>query len=450
MSMTKSITQKNNYFYLAFFRIMSILVLQNMITFSVNVADNIMLGSYSQNALSGAAAVNQIQFLLQQITLGLGEGLVALASQYWGRKDVKSICHITWIALLLGISVGFLLTAAACVMPAQILRIFTSDLSISQEGLRYLTIMKFTYLPFIITSICLACLRSMETVKIGFYISCVTLIINIAINYLLIFGKFGAPELGIAGAAIGTLCARLIEVCIIMIYFIKKYPNLLRIRFAAIDKKLWLIYMKTSAPIVITQSLFGLSVSMQTAVLGHLSSDAIAANSAATTIFQYLKLIAIGSSSATLILIGKEVGSGQISRLKEYKRNLQFIYLGIGLTICFLLQLIRQPLLNLYTLTVPARELAAQIILLLSITAIGTAYQMPVNTGIIRGSGDTSFALKLDLISIWGFVYPLSLLAAFVWKLPIIVVVTFLNSDQLFKCIPAFIKVNKYFRISSI
>lgn len=436
--------------YKGFFRLAAIIVFQNMITFSVNVADNIMLGSYDQTALAAAASVNQIQFLFQQVSLGLGEGLVALSAQYWGKKNLGPIYQLTKIAVIIGLSVSILLTALTSLFPVPVLKTFTTDPAIISSGCQYLEIMRFTYIPFIITYLFLAALRSMEKVKIGFHISCISLAVNIAINYVFIFGKLGAPSLGVTGAAIGTLTARFVELLLIIIYIKSKFRDLFCMPAYKIKKSLLVTYINSSVPIVMTQTLFGLSVSLQTAILGHLSSDAIAANSAATTIFQYLKLIAIGSSSATVVMIGKTVGSGKTEKLNQYKRSLQWLYLIVGLTICLLLNLIKTPLISLYSLAPAAKHLTYQIITLLSITAIGTSYQMPVNTGIIRGSGDTSFALKLDLVSIWVIMYPLSLLAAFVWKLPVIAVVACLNSDQVFKCLPAFIKVNRFLRINSL
>lgn len=434
-------------FFKSFFQIAFFIIIQNMITYSVNVADNVMLGSYSQVALSGAATVNQIQFLLQQVTLGLGEGLVVLASQAWGKKDIKAIRTFTSIALAIGIVVGLLLTGVVSFLPDSLLRIFTPDSVIIEAGSQYLKLMRFTYLPFIISNLLIASLRSMERVRIGFSISCLSLLINISLNFIFIFGHFGAPRLGITGAAIGTLSARIFELIVVILYIIRVQKDIFAFKIKEIKKRLVVTYAKTSFPIVVTQTLFGLSISLQTVVLGHLSSNAIAANSAATTIFQYLKLIAIGSSSATVVVIGKSIGAGDSVNLNKYKKYLQFIYLFVGLFICICLNLIKGPLINLYSLNNEARNLAISIITILSITAIGTSYQMPVTTGIIRGSGDPKFALKLDIVCIWFIMYPISFLAAFVWKLPVVVVIALLNSDQIYKCIPAFIKVNFFYKI---
>ncbi|MGL6202635.1 MAG: MATE family efflux transporter [Lachnospiraceae bacterium] len=441
-------TRSSSTFFLTFFKIAFFIIAQNLITYSVNVADNVMLGSYSQTALSGAAAVNQLQFLLQQVMIGLGEGLVTLSSRYWGNKDVKPIYGFFRIALSIGLSVGLVLTALTSLFPGKILYIFTPDQAIITAGSEYLNIMRFTYLPFIITSILLSALRSFEKVKIGFATSCISLVANICINYILIFGHFGAPKLGIVGAAIGTLTARLLELVIIVLYVRVIQPGLLKPSLDGFRGKALKTYVKTSFPVVLTQTIFGLSISLQTVILGRLSSDAIAANSAATTIFQYLKLIAVGCASATVVVIGKTIGSGKTTELKKQKNQLQFVYLVVGLLICLLLNLVKHPLIGLYALTPEARTLAIQIITVLSVVAIGMSYQMPVSAGIIRGCGDTKFTLKLDLICIWLIMYPVSLLAAFVWKLPAIVVIALLNSDQIYKCIPAFIKVNLFFRIS--
>lgn len=440
------IMTKDKSFYRSFFALMGLLVAQNLISYSVNLADNIMLGSYGQNELSGAATVNQIQFLWQQIVMGVGEGLVVLASQYWGKEDTEHIRKISGIALWIAIAGGIILTFVTSLVPELVLGIFTNDEAIISCGVEYLSILRFTYLIFAVTNVLLATLRSVETVKIAFYVSVSTLILNVGINYVLIFGNFGAPRMGIRGAAIGTLIARIVELCIVIIYlsfFDKKLSIKLSIlRFS--ESSLRKTFLKVSIPVIAIHGLFGISMAVQTAILGHLDANAIAANSAAGTLFQYLKIIATASASASSVIIAKTVGSGNVGKVKEYSRTLQIVFLGIGLIICAGLNLLRIPILSFYTLSEEAMHLANQILILLSFIAITCSYQMPVCSGIIRGGGDTKFQLKMDLVCIWCIMYPLSFMAAFWWKLPTIVVVLFINSDQIYKCIPAFIKVNTY------
>lgn len=443
--MSKILT-KDKSFYKRFLSLMGLLVVQNLISYSVNLADNVMLGSFGQNELSGAATVNQIQFLWQQIVMGVGEGLVVLASQYWGKGDTEHIRKFSGIAIRLAIAGGIVLTVITSLAPEMVLGIFTDNKEIIKCGVEYLSILRFTYVIFAVTNVLLATLRSVETVKIAFYVSVSTLILNVGINYMLIFGNFGAPRMGIRGAAVGTLVARIVELCIVIIYLTfrdKKLSMKWNVLWGG-SRSLNQTYLKISMPVIAIHGLFGVSMAVQTAILGHLDVNAIAANSAAGTLFQYLKIIATSSASASAVVIGKSVGSGNLDKVKEYSRTLQVIFLGVGLFICLGLNLLRVPMLSFYSLSEEAMQLANQIIILLSIVAIGTSYQMPTSCGIIRGGGDTGFQLKLDLICIWCIMYPLSFMAAFWWKLPTIVVVMFINSDQIYKCLPAFIKVNRF------
>ena len=212
---------RNRSFYRALFTMLITLALQNLIAYSVNMADNIMLGSYSQPALSGAAAVNQIFFIVQQLALGIGDGLVILAAQYWGEGRVSPIRRLTGTAMKFGVLCSVIIIALCMLMPARLLGIFTRDAAIIVEGTSYLSIIQFTFLLFIMTQVLMAALRSVEIVKISFYISIASLVVNVGINYTLIFGRFGMPELGVRGAAIGTLAARILEFVIILIYVLR-------------------------------------------------------------------------------------------------------------------------------------------------------------------------------------------------------------------------------------
>lgn len=216
--MTQHFLARDRHFYRNLFRLILIVSLQNILAYSVNVADNIMLGGYSQAALSGAATVNQIQFLVQQITIAIGDAMGMLITQYWGKGDTAPIRSITGIALKAGLSFGGLVLLLTALLPHQLLRLFTSDETIVQAGVQYLQILKFSYLFYIVTTLLMAFLRSMEVVTISFYVSLMSLLLNVAINYTLIFGHFGFPELGLQGAAIGTLTARIMELLVVLSY----------------------------------------------------------------------------------------------------------------------------------------------------------------------------------------------------------------------------------------
>lgn len=435
-------------FYRTLLRLMLVVALQNLLAYSVNVADNLMLGSYSQSALSGAATVNQIQFLVQQITIAIGDAMVMLSAQYWGRRDLTSIRRVTGVALKVGLLFGLSVLLATTLFPRPLLRLFTKDEAIIAAGAEYLSLLKFTYLFYVLSTILMAALRSVETVHISFFVSIMSLVVNVGINYTLIFGRFGFPELGVRGAAIGTLTARILEFTVVLAYillFDRKLQLFSENPFRR-DPQLSGDYRRVAVPVVATNFLWSLATPIQTGILGHLSSDAIAANSVATTMFQYLKVVTVSEASATSVVVGKMVGSGVTKRdqLRPYVHALQGIFLLIGILLGSVLLMIRSPLLSLYTLTPSAMTLAAQLLMLMVVIFVGMAYQMPASVGIIRGGGETRFNMRMNLISTWGIVMPLSFAAAFWWKLPVFWVVFFLNSDQLFKCIPVAIYANSY------
>lgn len=429
-------------FYRKFLSIYVALVLQNVVTLSVNLADNMMLGSYSETALSGVAAVNQIQFIYQQLLMALGDGLVIFCSQYWGKRQTEPMKKIAATAMHAGLLIAVLLFALVSFFPCQAVGIFTTEESIIREGVSYLSIIRFTYLFFAVTQILLATLRSVEVVKIAFYLSVMTFFVNCGINYVLIYGHFGAPEMGAAGAAIGTLAARVTELTVLIIYIIKKEKQLhLSVRsYLQHDRVLSGDYFRVTAPMLVVQGLWGVNTALQTVILGHMTAAAIAANSVASTIFMMVKSMAVGAASTASIIIGNTIGTGDIGLVKKYSGKLQRIFVVIGLVSGLLLFLIRVPILQLYDLSAATKEMANTFLIILSVVVIGMSYQMPTNNGIIRGGGNAMFVVKMDLISIWGIVIPLSFIMAFVVKASPAVVVCCLNADQLFKCIPAFLE----------
>ena len=436
-------------FYKSFFKMMLVVAFQNLVAYSVNMLDNIMLGSYSQTALSGAATVNQIFFVVSQLAIAIGNSLVVMSSQYWGKKDTDKIRRATAIAVFYTAAASAIVFILCTVLNSRLLGIFTSDQEIIREGTIYLGILKWTFVFYLFSSLFIAMLRSVEIVRISFVISVISLIINGTINYTLIFGKFGFPEMGIRGAAIGTLVARTVEL-LIVIFYVAKADKKIRFfgknPFADFKLKGSMTgeFLKISTPAVISKLAWSISTPVQTALLGYLSADAIAANSVATTFFQYLKVTVVAIASSSAVMIGKSIGEGNEEKVKAEARTLSVIDLCVGCLLGFLLFMFRGQLLSYYNLTEQAKIYADHFIIIMSLVMVTMSYQMPVSTGILEGGGDVKFHMYLNIISVWVIVIPLSFLAVFVWNLPAEWIVIIVQSDQIFKCLPIFIRFRSY------
>lgn len=427
-----------------FFRLYVALVLQNVVTLSVNLVDNMMLGTYSETALSGVAIVNQIQFVYQQVIMGLGDGMVIFSSQYWGEKQVGPIKRIAAIAMRAGLCVAVILFLCISFWPVQVAGLFTTDGAIVGQAVEYMQIIRFSYFFFAVTILLLATLRSVEIVRIALYLSMLAFCVNCGINYLLIYGNWGFPELGVKGAAIGTLAARIVE-CLVCVWYVAVKEKSLCLKwkdYLVSDRVLRRDYFKVTLPMLVTHALWGLNTALQTVILGHMTAAAIAANSVASTLFLMVKSMAVGAASSASVIIGKTVGAGNLEKVKEYAKTLQVMFVIIGIVAGSILFVIRVPILAMYDLTAETKEMANAFLIILSVVCMTMSYQMPTNSGIVKGGGSPMYVVRLDLISIWCIVIPVSFFMAFVVEASPIVVVCCLNADQVFKCIPAFIKVN--------
>ena len=439
---------KEKTFYKSFMILALSLALQNLLTYGVNMMDTLMLGRYSQNAMGGVSLCNQIQFLLQMLVVGAGEGAVVMGSQYWGRKKLEPIPHIIGVALRFGGALAVLLFILVFGWPNQILSLLSNDPAVIAEGAKYFSIIRYTYVIFTITNILVASLRSIGVVRIGYMISGSTLVINVCLNYLLIYGNLGFPEMGVRGAACATLIAPCVEL-IIVIWFLKYRENVLNLnlrKLLHIDTSYVHDYMKVSLPVLINQALWGVAQMVQTGILGHLGGDVTAANAISVQVYQVLSVVCYGAASAAGIVVGRTIGEDNEKKLHPLVTTLQVLFISIGLCSGLAIFLLRGPILAAFggTLTENAYRLSRQFMLVLAITTVGTSYQMACDNGIIRGGGDTAFSAKMNLVSMWCIIVPFSAMAAFWWKCPPVAVFFLLKWDQLYKAIPVGIRLHSW------
>lgn len=432
-------------FYRRYILLTLTIAAQNVITQGVNLADSVMLGAYSEVALSGVALVNQIQFLLQMLVIGAGEGIVVLAARSWGRGEVAPIRRISAVGMMIGMAMTTVMWAIVFIAPHGVLRLLTPQEHVIAQGVIYLRIVCFTYFFFAVTQILLASMRSVETARIGLVVSVTALFVNIFFNYILIFGKLGMPALGVRGAAIATLISRVIETGIVLVYvlFVDRKVRLKIRDFFSIDRSVLRDFYRVSLPVIGSGGMWGIAQTAQTAILGHLGQTAIAANSIAATVFAIFSVACYGSANATAVLVGKLVGEGKAPVIRPYIHALQAMFCVIGVSSGALLFFGKNLVLTFYSsLTPETYTLSKAFLTVLAITLVGTSYQVACTTGIIRGGGDTKFVLILDAVFMWLIVIPLAALAAFFFRLDPVIVFVCLKCDQILKCAVAFIRVN--------
>lgn len=448
MENIKSRFVQDRSFYLSFFRIALILAGQNLLSNSVNLVDNMMLGQYNQAALSGNALSDQVQFFFFMVVSAFAEGVVVIGSQYWGQKRTQPIQKITAIALRVTIIFCTAMFLLCVLFPQQVIGLMTNEADVRAEGARLLRLVSFSFVFAGISATLMASLRCSETVHVGLIISASSLVISIIFNYTLIFGRFGFPALGILGAGIATIATRVVELIIVLIYVLKKDKKLnmkLKCILSSWDSSLWKDYRKVTLPIICSSGMWGAASMIQSAILGHLNADVIAANAIAVVVFQITAVLPYGTATSASILTGKAVGEGNLDAVKKMTYTMQFLFLGVGLAAGFTLFGLRNVVLLAYpNITAEAAGYAKQFLLIFCFTLVGTSYQMPCLTGIVRGGGDTNFVFRNDTVFIWCVVIPTSLLSAYVLNLPPVVTFVCLKCDQILKCFVAVFKVNSF------
>jgi len=422
------------------------MALQSLLSVSVNLADSIMVGQLGETAVAGVMVANQVQHILTFLVMGISATLVVIAAQYWGKGDTNSVKSVIAIGLKVALGISLLVSIVVLLFPATVLRIFTDDMGAIDEGVRYIRILAFSYVFFCLTQILMGAMRCVEVVKIGIAVSLSTLIISVLGNYLLIFGNWGFPELGIQGAAIATLTARLME-AIIMVIYVRFIDKRLKLRFWELmrtNKQILTDFFRYGLPVMGGDISWGMIGTLKVSILGRLGESVMAANSISVVMYSLITVLVWSASGASGVIIGKTVGSGDYNLVKQYAKTMQVLFVCLGLLAGLSLFGLRDFFIARFNFYEETQMYARQFMTILSISVVFTSYHAPCFTGIIRAGGDTKFVFIVDTIVSWCFVLPLAFLAAFVFNAPPWVVFLCIFSDQFYKWIIAFIKTNRF------
>ena len=426
---------RDKIFYQNTFRLLLPIVFQNIMSLALQLSDTVMLGllpSDSEVAISAANLANKPFFVYQLFIFGIVSGASVLISQYWGKGDRKTIANIFGFAACSAISLGTIATIFLAIFPDKVMGLFSQSDDVIQLGSAYLTIVLISYIPSAVISLLYGILKSTEQVKIPLFINGFSIILNIFLNYLLIFGKCGFPVLEVRGAAIATASSKLIEFILIILYIVF-FETKLKLKFKNIfgfKKQIIKDFMHYSLPVIFNETLWGLGITLHAAILGNIGEEQYAAYSLANIIEQIALLGALGFANASAIIIGKELGSGRRDRAYGYAKTLLAMSTISGFTVASALVLFRHNIINIFSVSDTTKAYASTIIIVMFFMIAFKAFNIPCVVGVIRGGGDTLIAMLIDFIPMWFIAIPLGFIAAKVWKLPVYYVYAVLMCDE--------------------
>lgn len=413
------------------------ITLQSMITIGVNMMDNVMLGKLGEVAMSAASQANQVFSFFQTLCMGMGMGASVLTARYYGMGDIPSLKKAITIMYRLLLGMGSLFTLAAVVAPGFLMRIFTEEEAVVYEGIRYYrwSIPCFLLLGLSLTTTIV--LRSIGKVQIPLYTSIGAFFLNVGANYIFIFGKFGAPAMGVAGAALGTLISRTFEFVIICGYFWLKED---KVGYRVKDIFLHCgdivgDYVRLSIPVLISDGLLGLGNTAVAMVYGRLGSNFVSANSITTVTMQLSTVVIQGMSNASSIITGHTLGEGKVKEAQA--QGYTFLAIGalFGLFAAALIKGISGPVIGFYNITEETRTIAFQLMDAVAIIVFFQAMNSILTKGVLRGGGDTKFLMVADILFLWIVSIPLGILAGFVWELPAFWIYICIRIDQIIKAV---------------
>lgn len=415
------------------------IALQGLITQGVNMMDTLMIGSVGETELSAVSLANQFITIFHIFCMGIGMGASVLVSRYYGMQDKPSLKKTVTIMLRLTLILSALFCVATILWPRQIMYIYTTEADIITIGTEYLNYSVITYFLLGLSLTCTIVLRNVGVVKLPLFTSIATFFINVGANYVFIFGKFGAPRMEAAGAAIGTLIARIFEFAVICGYLLLKDKAIgFRIKnlFMPVGN-LWKEYIRISIPVLISDGILALGNNSVAMVIGRLGESFVAAN-AVTAVTQQLSSVMIqGFSQAGAIVTGHTLGEGMNAKEKAQNQGWAFLGLGIifGLIAAGIVMLISGPIIRAYNLSEETSAIAAELMLSISIIIVFQSSNSIMTKGVLRGGGDTKVLMIADNVFLWVASIPLGILAGLVFHLPAFWIYFFLKIDQVLKAV---------------
>lgn len=424
--------------YKKMFGIVTPIALQYLTASLVTASDAFMLGFLDQDSLSASSLAGQIAFVFSLFYGAFVFGLTVLASQYWGKGDSRTTEEVLAITMRYSLLVGIVFTLGTALLPRQIMHIFTSDTKLITAGADYLRTVSLSYLLTGFTQVYFGMMKVCDRAKLSSVIGSLSVALNIILNAILIFGIGFFPKMGIKGAALATVLARVFETVYVLTAVIKKLCPTLRIGIMLHikNKELHRDYWKYTIPLLINQIGWGGGVTMYSVIMGHLGSDAVAANSIASIVRSVIASFCWGIASGVGIILGGMLGRNEFDKAKKAGGSFVRFSVLVGAASGIVILAFTPLILHIIHLEPQAQHYLKFMMLLAAYYIIGNSLNSTIISGIFPSGGDTRFGMWCDLITLWCVVVPMGMIGAFVLKLPVLAVAFILTLDEFVK-IPA-------------
>jgi putative MATE family efflux protein len=408
---------------------------QNLIGSTVNMLDTIMIGQLGETEIAAVGQANQLFFLFNLMLFGINSGSAIFTAQFWGKRDVRNIRRVLGIGLSSAIAVASFFTILAFFFPRQVMSIYSNDPAVIEAGIGYLRIVGLSYIITAVSFTYSAVLRSTEQARLPLILSVAALLSNAVFNYLLIFGKFGFPKMGVEGAALATLIARVIEVVlmVVCVYAGKHVPAAGLKEMIDLTKDFVKRFFRTTIPVILNESIWALGVSIYSVIYGRIGTQAVAAVNISGTVQNIAMVLFFGISNASAIMIGNRIGAGEEDKAYIYAKRL--LTLGVlfaigmgGVTI-----LTSGLFMNFFNVTNAVRLDAQRIVMIFGLLMPAKIFNLINIVGVMRSGGDTKYSLFLDTFGVWMVAIPLAYVGGLVIGLPIYWVYFLVGLEEVFK-----------------
>ncbi|SHI45872.1 putative efflux protein, MATE family [Clostridium cavendishii DSM 21758] len=441
---------KDKKFYRKLIKIAIPIALQSLVVSSLNMFDTIMVGNLGDKAVAAVGIGNQLFFLLSLIFFGISGGCSMYLSQYWGKRDKENIRRIIGFGIITITIIGLIFTIIAMVFPKAIVMIFSRDNEVIPLSVAFLRIVSLSYIFTGISVILSATLRCMEKTFIPMAVSFVAVAINIILNYILVFGKFGFPRLGVEGSATATLIARTIEF-LVMLYVAFNRKSIIygKIKsFFNFDKVFYFKILKDVFPVIINEACWALGTVFYSIAYGFIGTEAQASIQICNTINSLFMVIAFGVANGSLVLVGNVVGAGDFEKGRAYAKKLANIGILVGILLGIFMTASAPLVMKLFKVSDEVVIDSINLLRVISVIAPFKVFNIVTVVGILRGGGDVKRAMYIEVTTMWLIGVPMAFIGAVVLKLPVYFVLLLIGLEELTKFVMCFyrLKSNKWIK----